>query len=121
MAIHQICVGVDMKEGKLAGLKSHDCHILMENLLPIAFNTLPKNIWKSITEISQFFKQLCSSTLKEQDLDRIQDNIPVILYKLEKIFLPDFFYVMEYLPIHLVEEARLCGPVQYRWMLSFER
>ena len=34
----------DMKEGKLAGLKSHDCHILMENLLLIAFNALPENI-----------------------------------------------------------------------------
>ena len=105
---------VDMKEGKLAGLKGHDCHILMENLLPIVFNALTENIWKAITEISQFFKQLCSSTLKEQGLDRMQDNIPIILCKLEKILSPDFFYVMEHLPIHLVEEAKLSGPVQYR-------
>ena len=70
---------VDIKEGKLAGLKSHDCHILMENLLPIAFNALSENIWKAIMEISQFFQQLCSSTLKEHDLDRMQDNILVIL------------------------------------------
>src|SRR5436189_4560277 len=28
---------------------------------------------------------------------------------------------MEHLPVHLVYEARICGPVQYRWMYPFER
>ena len=28
---------------------------------------------------------------------------------------------MEYLVIHLAYEARMGGPVQYRWMYSFER
>ena len=112
---------VQLKEGKLTGLKSHDCHIFMEHLLPIAFSSLPDNIWKAITEISQFFKHLCSSTLRVEDLDRMQDNILVILCKLEKIFPPGFFDVMEHLPIHLVEGARLGGPIQYRWMFPFER
>jgi predicted amino acid-binding ACT domain protein len=35
---------VDMKEGKLHGMKSHDCHVFMERLLPIAFNSLPEQI-----------------------------------------------------------------------------
>lgn len=111
----------DVHEGKLTGLKSHDCHILMENLLPIAFDSLPDPIWKAITEISQFFKHLCSNTLKKTDLFRMQENIAVILCKLEKIFPPSFFDVMEHLPIHLAEEALLGGPVQYRWMFPFER
>jgi len=34
----------DMIEGKLTHMKSHDCHIFMETLIPIAFCGLPENI-----------------------------------------------------------------------------
>lgn len=37
------------------------------------------------------------------------------------IFPPAFFDVMMHLPIHLAEEARLGGPVSYRWMYPIER
>ena len=83
----------------------------MEQLLPIAFIGLPENIWKPIAEISLFFKDLCVTTLKEENLARMDSNIVVITNKLEKIFPPALFDVMEHLPIHLVHEARLGGPV----------
>ena len=51
----------------------------------------------------------------------MEQNIPLILCKLERIFPPAFFDSMEHLPIHLAYEARVCGPVQYRWMYPFER
>ncbi|XP_059292865.1 uncharacterized protein LOC132046299 [Lycium ferocissimum] len=51
----------------------------------------------------------------------MHQNIPVITSKLEKILPPGFFDVMEHLPIHLAEEARLGGPVHCRWMYPFER
>ena len=35
---------VDMEHGILQGMKSHDCHVFMEQLLPIAFIGLPENI-----------------------------------------------------------------------------
>ncbi|WMV24179.1 hypothetical protein MTR67_017564 [Solanum verrucosum] len=44
---------VDIKRGILHGMKSHDCHVFMEQLLPIAFCGLPENIWKPMTEIIQ--------------------------------------------------------------------
>ncbi|WMV25193.1 hypothetical protein MTR67_018578 [Solanum verrucosum] len=111
----------DMNEGKLMGMKSHDCHVFMETLIPIAFSHLPGRIWKSITEISLFFKDLCSGKLLESSLDRMEENILVTTTKLEKIFPCGFFDVMEHLPIHLVQEARLGGPVQTRWMYPFKR
>ncbi|WMV57920.1 hypothetical protein MTR67_051305, partial [Solanum verrucosum] len=52
---------------------------------------------------------------------RLEENIPVITTKLEKIFPCGFFDVMEHLPIHLVQEAYLEGPVQTKWMYPFER
>ena len=112
---------VDMKEGKLASMKSHDCHIFMESLMPIAFCALPDRIWKPIIEISLFFKDLCSNTLREENLSLMDINILLTLNKLENIFPPGFFYVMKHLLIHVVREARLGGPVQCRWMYPFER
>ncbi|KAL1299879.1 hypothetical protein AAHE18_18G139200 [Arachis hypogaea] len=112
---------VSLSQGRFIGMKSHDCHIFMQCLLPTAFRELPTNIWKPLTELSQFFKDLCSTTLKVHDLEVMEQNIPIILCKLERIFPPGFFNVMEHLPIHLAYEARVCGPVQYRWMYPFER
>ncbi|XP_025653186.1 uncharacterized protein [Arachis hypogaea] len=112
---------VDVKGGKLFGMKTHDCHVFMECLLPLAFKELPDHVWKPLTEISQYFRDLCSSTLRVSDLVQMEVNIPVILCKLERIFPPAFFDVMEHLPVHLAYEARVCGPAQYRWMYPFER
>ncbi|KAL0282112.1 UNVERIFIED_CONTAM: hypothetical protein Sangu_2970100 [Sesamum angustifolium] len=44
-----------------------------------------------------------------------------ILCKFEKIFPPGCFDSMEHLPINLAYEAKVGGPVQYRWMYAFER
>lgn len=112
---------VDMKEGKLHGMKSHDCHVFMERLLPIAFSSLPDQTWKAITELSQFFRDLCSTSVRVDDLISLEKNIPIVICKLERIFPPGFFDSMEHLPIHLPYEARVGGPVQYRWMYPFER
>ena len=111
----------DVNRGAMHGMKSHDCHVFMQNLLPIAFRSLPDEVWKPLTEISQFFKDLCCNSLKLNDLARMEENIPVILCKLERIFPLGFFDSMEHLPIHLPREARLGGPVHYRWMYPFER
>ena len=31
---------IDRKEGKITGLKSHDCHVIMKRLIPFAFKEL---------------------------------------------------------------------------------
>ncbi|XP_038973458.1 uncharacterized protein LOC120105240 [Phoenix dactylifera] len=40
---------------------------------------------------------------------------------MEKIFPPGFFTIMVHLLIHLAAEAKLGGPVHYRWMYPIER
>ncbi|KAG8366038.1 hypothetical protein BUALT_Bualt17G0034500 [Buddleja alternifolia] len=46
------CVNLD--DCSLHGMKSHDCHIFMERLLPIAFrDLLPESVWNGLTELSQ--------------------------------------------------------------------
>ena len=113
---------VDMKKLKLFGMKSHDCHVFMQRLIPIAFREiLPLNVWKVLTELSLFFKELTATTIKTDDVVRLENDIPLILCKLERIFPPSFFDSMEHLPVHLAYEARIARPVQYRWMYPFER
>ncbi|XP_020238482.1 uncharacterized protein LOC109817593 isoform X2 [Cajanus cajan] len=102
-------------------MKSHDSHVFMERLLPIAFRALPHQVWNPITELSKFFKDLCSTILRVDDLLLMEQNIIITTCKLERIFPPAFFNSMEHLPIHLPYEAKVGGPVQYRWMYPFER
>ena len=113
---------VDLKKTKIFGMKSHDCHVFMERLVPVAFRELlPKPVWSALTDLSLFFKNLCSRVLEDEVLANLESNIPIILCNLERIFPPSFFDSMEHLPVHLPHEARLAGPVQYRWMYPFER
>jgi len=93
---------VNMEECRLYGIKSHDCHVFMQTLIPLAFrDLLPKGIWDELTEISHFFRDLCSSKLNVDHIERLETNIIETLCKLEMIFPPSFFDSMEHFPIHL--------------------
>ena len=96
--------------------------MLFRSLIPLAFrDLLPKGIWDALTEISHFFRDICSSKLNVEHIERLQTNIIETLCKLEMIFPPSFFDSIEHLPIHLQFEAKARGLVQYRWMYPFER
>jgi hypothetical protein len=51
----------------------------------------------------------------------MEKEILVLLCKLEKIFPPGFFNPMQHFLIHLRYEAKVGGPVKYRWMYHIER
>jgi len=53
---------VDPNEAKFNNMKSHDCHVFIEALLPTSFGALPDDMLKPFIEISQFFKNLHSTT-----------------------------------------------------------
>ncbi|CAN6556377.1 unnamed protein product [Malus baccata var. baccata] len=51
---------VHVNERKIHGLKSHDCHVLMQQLLPLAIRpVLPKAVTMVLLELSAIFRQLC--------------------------------------------------------------
>ncbi|KAL2492096.1 Uncharacterized protein Adt_27724 [Abeliophyllum distichum] len=109
-------------EGKISGLKTHDCHVLLQQLLPVGIRKfLRKEVCNAIVELSCFFQKLCSRTLNTSDLEKLEDGIVIILCKLERIFPPALFDVMVHLVVHLPEEAKLGGPVAFRWMYPIER
>jgi len=65
-------------------------------------------------EINHLFRDICSSKLNVDYIERLETNIIKTIYKLEMIFPPSFFDLMEHLPIHLLYKVKVGGPVQYR-------
>ena len=95
---------VRLQDRTMGGLKSHDCHILIQELIPLAIRkSLPKNVVEALIDLGRFFKQLCSKTNCAADLEKAQEGIVLTICKLEKIFPLSFFDVMEHLSIHLAE------------------
>ncbi|XP_074297821.1 uncharacterized protein LOC141628602 [Silene latifolia] len=113
---------VNMKQRKLINLKSHDNHVLMQDILTVALRaSKATKVIDLLRELSCFSKSLCSHTLEHDELNVLQSKIVIILCRMEMEFMPTFFTIMVHLLIHLVEEAKLGGPVQYRWMYPIER
>jgi hypothetical protein len=54
-------------------------------------------------------------------IQKLEKKIAVLVCKMEKIFLPGWFNVMQHLLVHLPWEARVGGPTHFRWMYSQER
>nr|XP_027083699.1 uncharacterized protein LOC113706000 [Coffea arabica] len=76
---------VQVKPPRISGLKSHDNHILMQQLMPIALRkTLPKSVRYPLIRLSRYFRQFCSKVICPQDVVRLESKISVILCNLEK-------------------------------------
>jgi hypothetical protein len=106
---------------KVHGLKIHDCHILLQRILPAAMRGfLDKDRYEAIAELGRFFRQLCSRTLDKDELVEMKKEILIILVKLEKIPLT-FFDAMIHLAVYLLDRALHRGLVQFGWMYSIER
>lgn len=113
---------VQLRPPKLIGLKSHDYHILMHQLLPISLRkTMQRSVRVPLINLSKYYRELCFKVLKPQELVRMEKDISIILCQLEKLFPPSFFDIMVHLSVHLAREARIGGPVHYRWMYPIER
>jgi hypothetical protein len=122
------CYAVNMKRavnvsiGKLNGLKSHDYHIFIERLMPVMFRGYFKaDLWKMFTELSYFYRQICAKQVSKAMMQRLENEIAVLVCKMETLFSPGWFNAMQHLLVHLPWEAMVGGPVRFRWMYSQER
>lgn len=123
MPFHQIFQGVlTYLRKKIRGLKCHDHHVLLQDILPVAIRgLLPKEVCEPIIALGNFFKNIYSKCLTIEDLDILGAKIPIILCKLQMVFVPAFFDIMIHFPIHLAREAKLGGLVQYQDIYPIER
>ncbi|GJU82265.1 hypothetical protein Tco_1284630 [Tanacetum coccineum] len=103
-------------------MKSHDCHIMMQQLLPYGLRQyLDTGAAKPIIKLCSFFNQICARTLMEDDMVKVESQLVDILCNIEQIYPPAFFEIMIHLVIHLPQEARKGGPIPYWWMYPFEK
>ena len=101
---------VSVNDLKLVGLKSHDCHVLMQQLLPVAVRGIfPEKVRVAITRLCFFFNAICRKVIDPKQLDDLENDATIILCELEMYFPPSFFDIMVQLIVHLVREIRLCG------------
>ncbi|XP_070020356.1 uncharacterized protein LOC142180916 [Nicotiana tabacum] len=77
---------------KISGLKTHDCHVIMQELLPLALR-------RSVDKRKR----------TKEELKLLEETILETLSTMEKLFLPGFFTVMIHLVIHLATEAKHRG------------
>jgi len=69
---------IDVKQCKLG--ESHDSHVLIEQLLPLAMRkTLPKEVCSNLIDLCLFFRQLCNKVFKMDELDQLQSRIVLTL------------------------------------------
>ena len=71
-----ISTGVSLEDCKLTGLKSHDYHVLMQQLLPIALKgLLPKGPRLAVFRLCAFFNLLCQRVIDREKLLIIEADI----------------------------------------------
>ena len=103
-------------------MKSHDYHVLLQQFLLLAVKyALPEDVSMVLAELSFILRQLCAKVLDRQELVDLQTRVVLMLCRMEMIFPPSFFTSQVHLIVHLVEEAKMGGPVHYRWMYPIER
>jgi hypothetical protein len=83
---------VNVRTGKLNGLKSHDYHIIIERLMPVMFRGyFDADLWKIFTELSYFYRQICAEQVSKMMMQKVEKEIAAIVCKIEKIFPSGWF------------------------------
>jgi hypothetical protein len=69
-------------------------------------------------ELSYFYRQICAKQVSKAMMQRLEKEIVVLVCKIKTVFPIRWFNVMQHLLVHLPLEARVGGPMQFRWMYS---
>jgi hypothetical protein len=111
-----------MTEKKFQNLKSHDCHVIMTQLLPIALRgLLPENVRVPAVKLCAFLNAISQKIINPNILPRLQKDVAQCLVSFELVFPPSFFNIMTHLLVHLVKEIAILGPIFLHNMFPFER
>ena len=78
-------------DGSLKGLKSHDYHVLMQQVLPLCIRTIMiKEVRICIIRLSRIFKRLCAKTINPLNMSELQEDTTITLCMLEKKIPPAY-------------------------------
>lgn len=115
-------LGKCIRKKNFGGLKSHDYHVLMQQVLPLALRgLLQPGPRMAVMRMCKVFRRLCTKVYNPADYESLQTDVAESMALVEIEFPPSFFDIMTHLPYHLPRELDLCGPVSSRWMYPVER
>ena len=67
---------VSMKYLKLHSMKAHDCHVLMQQILPVALrHVLPKAVRNTICRIFFIYRRICAKMVDPTGVYNLQDDV----------------------------------------------
>ena len=113
---------INMPEKKFQNLKSHDCHVIMTQLLPVALRgLLPENVRLAIVKLCAFLNAISQKVIDPEIVPRLRSDVAQCLVNFELVFPPSFFNIMTHVLVHLVDEIVILGPVFLHNMYPFER
>jgi hypothetical protein len=112
---------ISMKDKKFTNLKTHDCHMLMTQLLPIALRgVLPEKVRLALVKLCAFLNAISQKAINLRNLVKLQNDVVQCLVSFELAFPPSFFDIMTHLLVHLSKEITILGPVYLHNMWPFE-
>ena len=115
-------IGSHIRNKKFGALKSHDYHILIQTLLPLALRGLMEtNTRLAIMRACRVFRRICCKVWDPAHAENLREDVAFTMCLMEITFPLTFFDVMFHLPFHLVNELIVLGPAQVRWMYPIER
>ncbi|KAK1603053.1 hypothetical protein QYE76_017018 [Lolium multiflorum] len=114
--------GLNIETLRVQGLKSHDYHVWLERIMPVMIRGyVPEKTWRVLARLSYFFRQICARELDTKVIEKLDEQAPMLLCDLEKIFPPAFFNPMQHMILHLAKECLKGGPNWGRWQFGPER
>ena len=99
---------LNMKEKKFTNLKSHDCHVLMTQLLPVVLRgILSENVRLAIVKLCVFLNEISQKAIDLEKIIQLQNDVVQCLVSFEMVFPPSFFNIMTHLLVHIVKEINI--------------
>jgi hypothetical protein len=113
---------INVPKKKFVNLKSHDCHVIMTQLLLVALRgILPPHVRLAIVKLCAFLNVISQKAINPFDLATLQNDVVQCLVSFELVFPLSFFDIMTHLLVHLVKEINILGPVFLHNMFPLER
>jgi hypothetical protein len=113
---------INIPEKKFINLKSHDCHVIMTQLLSVALREiLPPHVRLATVKLCVFLNVISQKAINPFDIATLQNDVVQCLVSFELVFPLSFFDIMTHLLVYLVKEINILDPVFLHNMFPFER
>jgi hypothetical protein len=68
------------------------------------------DLWKIFAECNYFYRQICAKQVSKVMMQKLKKEISILVCKMEKIFPPGWFNVMQHLLVIYLGKLGLEGP-----------